>query len=68
VFVVPAGDRWLVELLRGGDGGRRRSRTFESEAGALAWVAIVLLESDGGWREVDAPRSPQVATPARLVT
>src|SRR5262245_58684982 len=68
VFVRPADEGGQVELRRGGEGGRSRSRTFASKTEAAGWVLTVLLETDGGWREVDASRRPMVATPSRPAT
>jgi hypothetical protein len=68
VFACPSEGRWAVELRRGGEGGRSRTRTFGSEREALAWIEAALLEADGGWREVDAARSRKVAALVEVVT
>ncbi len=65
IFVKPVDGRWVVELRRGGEGGRSRARTFGSEAEALDWVENAVLEADGGWRQVDSSRSRRVAILAR---
>jgi hypothetical protein len=65
IFVGPADGQWVVELRRGGEGGRSRTRTFASEAEALDWVENAVLEADGGWRQVDSSRSRRVAMVAR---
>ena len=56
---------WVVELRRGGEGGRTRTRTFGSETEALDWIENAVLEADGGWRQVDSSRSRRVARLAR---
>jgi hypothetical protein len=61
VFVKETGRHWTVELRRGGEGGRSRTKVFGSEADALAWVHDRLLDGDEGWREVDAVRLRKVA-------
>ncbi|GAA0717855.1 hypothetical protein Drose_34275 [Dactylosporangium roseum] len=47
-----AGDRWQVELRRGGPDGRVRTRTFDSRAAAVEWVESTVLDPGSGWREV----------------
>jgi hypothetical protein len=61
IFLAPVDGRWVVELRRGGEGGRSRTRTFGSEGEALDWVESVVLEADGGWRQVDSLGSRRVA-------
>jgi hypothetical protein len=53
VFMRQSGSHWAVELRRGGEGGRSRTKVFGAEAEALAWVHDRLVGGDDGWREVD---------------
>jgi len=57
VFVRRDGGQWRVELVRGGVGGRTRTRAFGTERDAVSWVEEVLLNVDDGWREVRAPHA-----------
>ncbi|GAA3449993.1 hypothetical protein [Dactylosporangium matsuzakiense] len=55
VFVHNAADgRWQVELRRGGPAGRVRTRAFESEGEAIAWIESAVVAVEPNWREIGA--------------
>ncbi|MFI5913503.1 hypothetical protein [Dactylosporangium sp. NPDC051541] len=55
VFVHNAADgRWQVELRRGGPEGRVRTRAFESEGDAVAWIERAVVAVEPNWREIVA--------------
>lgn len=73
VFVRNAADgRWQVELRRGGPEGRLRVRAFDSQRAAVDWVEAVVLDDDGGWRELsgggDSRSAGKVARKLRRVS
>ena len=57
IYVFGDGGQWRVELIRGGEGGRSRTRAFGTEGDAVAWVEEALLKVDDGWREVLTQRA-----------
>ena len=64
VFMRVTDGDWVVELRRGGEGGRTRTRSFGSEEAAVSWVEDALVAAEAGWRELDARWLRKVASSA----